>query len=230
MVDGPKETESSNKQEPLPTSDHGNVRKEHLYKYLKAFCTKHDPDRVGKKLVKAAARFVDNQGDLNDMLRKQYGVDLTSMEGYETQLKPAEDLQKPEASLKPAEPVPPPAPIPEKNYKPPSWGGKPTIKYELEVLKNGVVIENVSIGDKDHYLFGRQPENCDIVVGHGSVSRQHTVLQHAQDGALFMYVADTKWVLKGCPYVLIMLLSPAVVLLPFLLLVVLFLSKKCLQS
>ena len=55
-------------------------------------------------------------------------------------------------------------------YQEPSWGGLPTTKYSVEVLKNGTIIDNIELKDKSFFVIGRLA-NCDIVMEHPSLSR-----------------------------------------------------------
>ena len=49
-------------------------------------------------------------------------------------------------------------------------------KLSLEVIKNGVVIEEIALENKPFYLAGKLPDLCDIVLEHPSISRKHGVL------------------------------------------------------
>ncbi|ESO04654.1 hypothetical protein HELRODRAFT_111661 [Helobdella robusta] len=64
-------------------------------------------------------------------------------------------------------------------YKEPSWGGcdEKSNQYKLEVIKQGTVIENISLTDKSLIVFGRLP-SCDVPMDHPSISRHHAVLQY----------------------------------------------------
>eukprot|EP00039_Didymoeca_costata_P020389 m.341084 g.341084 ORF g.341084 m.341084 type:complete len:641 (+) comp19802_c0_seq1:132-2054(+) len=78
--------------------------------------------------------------------------------------------------------------FPEVPYQTPSWAANPKDDFKLEVLKNGTIVEEISLSDKskDRYIIGRLP-NCDIVLEHPSISRYHAVLQHGDDGYLYIY-------------------------------------------
>lgn len=70
--------------------------------------------------------------------------------------------------------------IPPIPYKEPVWSQKceASLKYNFEVLKNGVIIENVNqLENKPYWLFGRLP-NCDINMAHPTISRYHAILQY----------------------------------------------------
>ncbi|KYQ91361.1 hypothetical protein DLAC_08313 [Tieghemostelium lacteum] len=75
-------------------------------------------------------------------------------------------------------------------YKEPTWSSlneNPEGKYKIEVIKGGVVVEDIDIGSRAYYLIGRIPI-CDIVLDHISISRQHAVIQHRRDSKmLFIY-------------------------------------------
>src|SRR5689334_9319198 len=66
----------------------------------------------------------------------------------------------------PAPPTPPPL-----LYEVPFWDSKPIHKYQLEVLKNGTIVETLDIFDKGHYLVGRLPI-CDITNEHNVTKKQ----------------------------------------------------------
>jgi pSer/pThr/pTyr-binding forkhead associated (FHA) protein len=71
-------------------------------------------------------------------------------------------------------------------YNLPSWSAKPAIPFVLEVLKNGVSVEKVDISGKEFFSFGRQEGTVDVLLAHPSISRQHAVVQHADNG-MFIY-------------------------------------------
>ena len=56
-------------------------------------------------------------------------------------------------------------------YTPPAWGGLPRgIPYQMEIMKDGAIVETLDLSQKDHYTFGRAPTN-DVVLDHPSCSR-----------------------------------------------------------
>jgi len=71
-------------------------------------------------------------------------------------------------------------------YTPPLWSAPPEHKFELEVLKDGKIVETVDVSKRTNYIFGRQPD-CDVVVNHLSISRRHCVLQYREGGDIFLY-------------------------------------------
>ena len=90
-------------------------------------------------------------------------------------------VHKPEE--KPAEPEIP--------YKVPKWSGAtPEENYSFEVLKNGVIVDEVKdLNQRSFWMIGRLPtgSGVDITAAHPTVSRFHAVLQYkdsksAQDG------------------------------------------------
>ena len=60
-------------------------------------------------------------------------------------------------------------------------------KFSLEIIKNGVILEEITLKDKEFFLIGRLQDLSDIVVQHPSISRKHAVLQYKNTGELFIY-------------------------------------------
>lgn len=60
-------------------------------------------------------------------------------------------------------------------------------KFSLEIIKNGVILEEISLKDREFFLIGRLQDLSDIVVQHPSISRKHAVLQYKNTGELFVY-------------------------------------------
>lgn len=74
-------------------------------------------------------------------------------------------------------------------YVPPDWSQlpDPQSSFALEVFKNGVILERYDLSGKAFFLLGRQPEVCDLVLFHPSVSRLHAAIQHDGKGNLFLW-------------------------------------------
>ncbi|KAH9491418.1 Kanadaptin [Bulinus truncatus] len=64
------------------------------------------------------------------------------------------------------------------SYQEPEWSGISETNYTFDVLKNGSIIDTISLSNKPFYIFGRLP-SCDITLEHPSLSRYHAVLQYA---------------------------------------------------
>lgn len=47
----------------------------------------------------------------------------------------------------------------------------PTIN--LEVFKDGQLIESITLENRPYYIFGSHPQKCDVVLKHPSISRVH---------------------------------------------------------
>ena len=62
-------------------------------------------------------------------------------------------------------------------YKEPDWGGPSEVMYSFEILKKGVIIEEIDLTTKSFHVFGRLP-SCDVSMEHPSLSRYHAVVQH----------------------------------------------------
>eukprot|EP01084_Bolivina_argentea_P085939 155351_1 len=74
-------------------------------------------------------------------------------------------------------------------YSSPSWAQLPPkhYKFELEVIKNGVILNKISLNTKSHFIFGRDQQSVDIPTLHPSCSRIHAVLQHRKNGQWFLF-------------------------------------------
>lgn len=73
-------------------------------------------------------------------------------------------------------------------YKKPEWSSvnKTDVRYWIEVIKDGLVVETIPLEDKEFYLFGRHPV-CDVVMENPTVSRQHCAFQMHTEGCLFLF-------------------------------------------
>ncbi|CAL8271653.1 unnamed protein product [Merluccius merluccius] len=69
-------------------------------------------------------------------------------------------------------------PHPPVPYTEPPWGGvAPEVPYELEILKNGAIVDSVPLTHGSYFVVGRLPV-CDVSLEHPSISRYHAVLQY----------------------------------------------------
>eukprot|EP00347_Sterkiella_histriomuscorum_P005853 403355024 len=55
----------------------------------------------------------------------------------------------------------------------------PTIN--LEVFKDGQLIESITLENKPYYIFGAHPQKCDVVLKHPSISRVHSAFLIDED-------------------------------------------------
>ncbi|KAM4625918.1 kanadaptin [Polymixia lowei] len=73
------------------------------------------------------------------------------------------------AKFKPHPPLP---------YAEPPWGGAAAdVPYDLEILKNGAIVDKVPLTESSYFVVGRLPV-CDVPLEHPSISRYHAVLQY----------------------------------------------------
>jgi nuclear inhibitor of protein phosphatase 1 len=72
----------------------------------------------------------------------------------------------------------------QSTWQPPDWAIEPRPGvYYLEVLKDGEVLDRISL-DRRRHIFGRQIHTCDFVLDHQSVSRQHAAVIPHKNGRL----------------------------------------------
>ncbi len=95
-------------------------------------------------------------------------------------------------------PEPPPtnftAPIRHKNlqYTIPESSAIPSVEYTVEVLRNGAIIDYISLSHRPYTVFGRSPDS-DVVLEHPTISRYHAIVQyksefeHGQPAGLYLY-------------------------------------------
>ncbi|XP_043997788.1 kanadaptin isoform X1 [Gambusia affinis] len=63
-------------------------------------------------------------------------------------------------------------------YTEPPWGGPPPESpYALEILKNGTIVDTVTLTHRSYFVVGRLPV-CDVSLEHPSISRYHAVIQY----------------------------------------------------
>lgn len=73
-------------------------------------------------------------------------------------------------------------------YERPPWSCSPkSDEFALEVIKNGVAMEEIPLVGREYFRIGRQPDVVDIPMEHGSISRLHAVLNFHEDGSLHIY-------------------------------------------
>uniref|UniRef100_A0A6M2EM76 FHA domain-containing protein n=1 Tax=Populus davidiana TaxID=266767 RepID=A0A6M2EM76_9ROSI len=74
----------------------------------------------------------------------------------------------------------------QSTWQPPDWAIEPRPGvYYLEVLKDGEVLDRISL-DRRRHIFGRQIHTCDFVLDHQSVSRQHAAVIPHKNGSIFV--------------------------------------------
>lgn len=73
-----------------------------------------------------------------------------------------------------------------KSYEPPTWSAPPSAEFQLEVLKDGSIVDTIDLKDKEFFTLGRQHGLVDITMDHPSISRVHAVLNFRDDGALML--------------------------------------------
>ena len=75
----------------------------------------------------------------------------------------------------------------QSTWQPPDWAIEPRSGvYRLEVMKDGEVIDRINL-DKRRHIFGRQSNNCDFVLDHQSVSRQHAAVVPHKSGRFVLH-------------------------------------------
>ncbi|CRL05797.1 CLUMA_CG018825, isoform A [Clunio marinus] len=99
-------------------------------------------------------------------------------EGFKVPIFPARPPKQEEKSAEDVEVTKPEIP-----YKIPKWNGPcPDQSYSFEVLKNGVIVEEVkNLQEKSFWMIGRLPSGSsgvDISAAHPTISRYHAVLQY----------------------------------------------------
>lgn len=72
------------------------------------------------------------------------------------------------------------------SFVPPSWSEECKENASIEVLKDGVLIEEIELKGTSSLTVGRKPDN-QLVLDHVSISRNHAVLQFGKDGKCFIF-------------------------------------------
>ncbi|KAJ3362617.1 hypothetical protein GGF32_005857 [Allomyces javanicus] len=94
-------------------------------------------------------------------------------------------------SARPSSSAATPADAPPVPYNPPTWSSNPTEPWNLEVLKNGVIVQEIACPETKPFLtVGRLP-TCDVDLEHPSISRYHAVLQFSDQNELFLFDLST---------------------------------------
>ncbi|CAH8391516.1 unnamed protein product [Eruca vesicaria subsp. sativa] len=75
------------------------------------------------------------------------------------------------------------SPVP---YTIPEWSGPPCHRFQLEVLKEGAIVDHLDVYEKGAYLFGRDVL-CDFALEHPSISRFHAVIQYKRSGVAYLF-------------------------------------------
>jgi len=77
-------------------------------------------------------------------------------------------------------------------YNIPESSAIPPVEYTLEVLRNGSIIDYISLSHRPYTVFGRSPDS-DVVLEHPTISRYHALVQyksefeHGQPAGLYLY-------------------------------------------
>ena len=77
-------------------------------------------------------------------------------------------------------------------YNVPETSAIPPAEFTLEVLRDGSIIDYISLSHRPYTVFGRSPDS-DIVLEHPTVSRYHAIVQyksefeHGQPAGLYLY-------------------------------------------
>lgn len=107
-----------------------------------------------------------------------------------------ESFKVPSFPTKEAKPEEKPAAEPEIPYRVPKWSGEtPPETYSFEVLKNGVIVEEVKhLQDRPYWMIGRllSSAGVHITAAHPTVSRYHAVLQYKDPSTLHESESDVQ--------------------------------------
>jgi len=77
-------------------------------------------------------------------------------------------------------------------YNIPESSAIPPVEYTLEVLRDGSIIDYISLSNRSYTVFGRSPDS-DVVLEHPTISRYHAIVQyksefeHGQPAGLYLY-------------------------------------------
>jgi pSer/pThr/pTyr-binding forkhead associated (FHA) protein len=81
-------------------------------------------------------------------------------------------------------------------YNVPESSAIPSVEYTLEVLRDGSIIDYISLSHRPYTVFGRSPDS-DVVLDNPTISRYHAIVQyksefeHGQSPGLYLYDCDS---------------------------------------
>jgi len=76
-------------------------------------------------------------------------------------------------------------------YIEPFWASLPTPDHSIEVVKDGVLLEEKELKGKSFFLLGRCQDRCDFYLENPTVQPKNTVLQCKDTGEMFLYDLGT---------------------------------------
>jgi hypothetical protein len=79
----------------------------------------------------------------------------------------------------------------EIGYIVPFWSCKPLHKFSLDVWREGTILDTIDLNKKEFYIIGRNKQVCEIYMNNMTVSRTHCVIQHKDNGEIFLYDLDS---------------------------------------
>eukprot|EP00993_Chasmostoma_nieuportense_P003003 NODE_3753_length_907_cov_25.215385_g3600_i0.p1 GENE.NODE_3753_length_907_cov_25.215385_g3600_i0~~NODE_3753_length_907_cov_25.215385_g3600_i0.p1 ORF type:complete len:293 (+),score=47.10 NODE_3753_length_907_cov_25.215385_g3600_i0:51-881(+) len=68
----------------------------------------------------------------------------------------------------------------------PLWAQRPAQGWRLDVIKNHELAESHCVDAHPYFLFGRNPNVCDYVLEHRSISRVHFALVFHRNGSVYL--------------------------------------------
>ena len=72
-------------------------------------------------------------------------------------------------------------------YLKPYWSSNPIHECSLEIIKDGTIVSEQTLSEKDFFIIGREKAQVDIHAENPTTSRQHAVLQFKDNGDCFIY-------------------------------------------
>ena len=76
-------------------------------------------------------------------------------------------------------------------YVAPDWSGVPSHRISVEMMRGGVVVDEMGISDRCTYSVGRNKDSSDIYIDDQYVSRLHAYIQHKIDDTSYIYDMDS---------------------------------------